>query len=168
MDEYGAFYAGYVGRVPDNVDLFALMQAQPDDLRALVGHIPDGEASARPKPAEWSIKEVLGHIVDTERVFSYRATCIARGDTTPLPSFDQDAYVHAANFNARSVASLLDEFTALRYANLHTFHALTEPELLRRGTASSSPVSVRSLLYMLAGHVLHHIESLKVDYKVGV
>jgi uncharacterized damage-inducible protein DinB len=166
-DEYGMFYAGYVARVPDGVDFFALLQAQPDELRALVQHLPDDEAGERPKPAEWSVKEVLGHLCDSERILSYRAICVARGDTTPLPSFDQDEYVRHANFNARTVAALLDEFTALRYANLHSLQTLTDAELVRRGTASNQPVSARSLLYMMAGHVMHHLESLKVDYRVG-
>lgn len=166
-DEYGAFYTGYIGRVPEGADVFALMEQQPTDLRALLRGVTDEAASARLTPTEWSIKEVLGHICDTERVFSYRAMRVARGDTTPLPGFDQDDYVNATNFNARSLVSLLDEFAALRQANLLTFRPLTEAELIRRGTASSNPITPRALLFMMAGHVLHHVESLKANYKVG-
>lgn len=164
--EYGEFYAGYIQRVPEGSDLLALLSSQPDELRTLLGGISDAQANAHPAPGEWSIKEVIGHVCDTERVFAYRALRIARGDTTPLAGFDQDAYVRATNFNARELNDLLEEFALQRRANLLCFKALTEPELVRRGTASTLPASVRALLYMMAGHVMHHIESLKVDYKV--
>lgn len=164
-DEYGQFYAGYIGHVPEGAYIFELLAREPDDLRALLAGVTEEAASTRLNPTEWSIKEVLGHICDTERVLSYRATRVARGDTTPLPGFEQDDYVNNTNFNARPLADLLDEFEALRKANLLTFRPLTEAELLRRGTASNTPVTTRSLLYMLAGHVLHHVESLKVNYQ---
>lgn len=166
-DEYGVYYSRYIQLVPEGADLFALLASEPEDLRALLRGVTDEAAGQRLNPTEWSIKEVLGHICDTERILSYRATCVARGETKPLPGFEQDDYVNATNFNARSLASLLDEFAALRHANLLTFRPLTESELIRRGTASENPVTPRSLLYMLAGHVLHHVESLKANYNVG-
>jgi uncharacterized damage-inducible protein DinB len=166
-DEYGAYYGGYINRVPEGADVFALLASEPDDLRALLAGVTEEAASMRLNPTEWSIKEVLGHICDTERILSYRAACVARGDTTPLPGFEQDDYVNGTDFNARTLADLLDEFAALRKANLLTFRPLTDAELVRRGTASNNPVTPRSLLYMLAGHVLHHVESLKVNYKLG-
>jgi hypothetical protein len=113
------------------------------------------------------VKEVAGHVCDTERVFAYRVLRIARGDTTPLAGFEQDEYVRATDFNARSLPDLIEEFEAQRRANVVCFKPLTEEETNRRGTVSTFPVSVRALLYMIAGHVMHHIESLKTDYKVG-
>lgn len=165
-DEFAPYYAGYIQRVPDDIDIFAILSRQPDDLRALLQHIGDERANARPAPGEWSIKEVVGHICDTERVFSYRALCVARGDTTPLPGFDQDDYVRATSFNARTLSDLIEEFEVQRRANVLCFQPLTEPETTRRGIARNYPVSVRALLYMMAGHVLHHIESLQTTYGV--
>jgi uncharacterized damage-inducible protein DinB len=165
-DEYAPFYAGYIQRVPPEGDLFALLAAQPGELRDLLQDLSDEQASARPKPGEWSVKEVVGHINDTERVFAYRALRVARGDTTPLPGFNQDDYVRATDFNQRPLSDLIDEFALQRQANLLCFRPLTEAEIDRRGTASNNPVSVRALLHMLYGHVAHHIESLRVDYKV--
>lgn len=165
-DEYGAFYAGYIQRVPDGADLFALLKQQPDDLRALLQSVGDEQANAHPAPGEWSIKEVVGHIADTERIHAYRALRIARGDATPLPGFEQDDYVRATNLNARSLADLLDEFEAQRRANVLCFEPLSEAELNRRGTVSGNPASARAMLYIMAGHVLHHIESLETSYHV--
>jgi uncharacterized damage-inducible protein DinB len=166
-DEYAPFYAGYIGRVPEGADIFAVLSSQPEELRTLLQVVSDNDASVRPAPEEWSIKEVIGHVCDTERIFSYRALRIARGDTTPIPGFDQNEYVRATDFNARSLNDLIEEFTLQRRANLLCFRQLTEDEAVRRGTASNNPVSVRALLYMMAGHVMHHIESLKTDYKVS-
>lgn len=166
-DEYAPFYAGYVQRVPEGADVLSVLSQQPDELVALMDTVSDEQSKARPAPGEWSIKEVLGHINDTERVFAYRAVRIARADTTPLPGFDQDTYVQATNFNARSCNYLLQEFNMQRRANLLAFLVLTPEELNRRGTASGNPISVRALLYIMAGHVMHHVESLQVDYHVG-
>jgi len=166
-DEYAPYYGGYVQRVPEGADIFALLSQQPDDLRVLLQSVSEAQANVRPAPGEWSVKEVIGHICDTERVFSYRAMRIARGDATPLAGFEQDDYVRATDFNARSVADLVDEFSAARRANVLCFKPLSEAEMVRRGSASNASVTVRALFYMMAGHVMHHIESLQMDYKVG-
>jgi hypothetical protein len=166
-DEYFTYYAGYIQRVPQGSDLFAILSQQPEELRALLQNVPDAQANVRPAPGEWSIKEVVGHICDTERVFAYRALRMARADTTPLPGFEQDDFVRGTDFNVRSLPDLVEEFTLQRRANLVCFRPLTAEELNRRGTASGYPFSVRALLYIMAGHVMHHIESLKDTYKVG-
>ena len=165
-DEYAPYYGRYTDRVPDGADLFALMSAQPDELRALLADVSDDEANIRPAPGEWSVKEVLGHICDGERILSYRALRVARGDTTPLAGFEQDDYVRATDFNARTLPDLIEEFAAHRHANVLCFKPLSEAEIMRRGTASDNPVSTRALLYMLVGHVMHHVESLKNDYHI--
>jgi hypothetical protein len=165
-DEYGQFYAGYINRVPEGKDVLAVLAEQPDDLRALLSGVTDEQASVRPAPSEWSVKEVIGHVNDTERIFAYRTLRIARGDTTPLPGFEQNDYVESTDFNKRSLADLLDEFECQRRANVLCFKPLTDAEIDRRGTASNNPISVRAALHILAGHVLHHYESLKTDYKV--
>jgi hypothetical protein len=166
-DEYAPFYAGYVGRVPEGSDIFALLRGQPDDMRALLGGLTDEQANTAFAPGEWSVKEVMGHICDAERIFAYRALRIARGDTTPLAGFEQDAYVKGTNFNARRLDDLLEEFACHRRANLLCFQPLTGEEIARRGTSGGNPISARALLYIMAGHVLHHVESFRTDYKVG-
>lgn len=166
-DEYAPYYGGYIQRVPAGQDVFAVLTAQPAELRTLLQTVTEAAASVPPKAGEWSVKEVLGHINDTERIFAYRALCMARGDQTPLPGFEQDDYVRATDFNRRTLTDLLDEFAAQRQSNLLCFKPLTEAEIDRRGTASGNPFSVRALLFAMAGHVIHHVESLKVDYKVG-
>jgi hypothetical protein len=166
-DEYAEFYAGYVRRVPVGSDLLELLSDQPAVLRALLQNVTDERAGVRPAPTEWSVKEVIGHVADTERVFAYRLMRIARGDQTPLPGFDQDEFVNGTDLNQRSLASLLDEFDFQRHANMLLAASLTDEDIDRRGTASGNPISVRALLHILAGHVLHHIESLKTDYKIG-
>ena len=166
-DEYAQFYAGYIQRVPQGADIFALLSSQPEELRSLLQSVSGEQANVRPAEGEWSIKEVLGHICDGERVFAYRALRFARGDTTPLPGFEQNDYVDATDFNQRSLADLLEEFTLQRRANLLCFKPLTDAEISRRGTASNNPISVRAILFILAGHVMHHIESLKTSYRVG-
>jgi hypothetical protein len=165
-DEYAPFYAGYVQRIPEGSDLFTLLSGQPDELRALLLSVSDTQASTRPAPGEWSIKEVVGHLCDAERVFAYRAMRIARNDPTPLPGFEQDDFVRGTDFNVRSLAGLIDEFASQRRANVLCFQPLTDAETNRRGTASGAGVSVRALLFIMAGHVMHHVESLKTDYGV--
>jgi hypothetical protein len=164
--EYGEFYAGYINRVPDGSDIFALLASQPAAQRSLLSNVSDEQANVRPALGEWSVKEVIGHVNDTERIFAYRALRIARGDTTPLPGFEQNDYVSNTDFNVRSLVDLLDEFDFQRRANVLCFKALTETEIGRRGTASNNTITTRAALFILAGHVLHHYESLKIDYKV--
>ena len=109
-DEYAPFYAGYVQRVPENADILNCLNDQPEELRALLQNVTDTEANIRPAPDEWSVKEVLGHLNDAERVFAYRAMRIARNDTKPLAGFEQTDYVSATDFSTRPLEDLLDEF----------------------------------------------------------
>ncbi|MBZ0284342.1 MAG: DinB family protein [Anaerolineae bacterium] len=165
--EYAPFYNGYVQCVPEGSDIFDLLSQQPDELNTLLQLVNEEQANHHPAPGEWSIKEVIGHIADTERVFAYRAVRIARGDTTPLSGFDQDAFVKGTDFNSRTLKDLLAEFSLQRQANVLCLKPLTGAEIARQGTASNAAVTVRAILYILAGHVIHHIESLKTSYKVG-
>lgn len=166
-DEYGAYYGRYINYVPEGADVLALLSSQPDSLAALLSSISDEAANVRPAPSEWSVKEVLGHICDTERIFAYRALSAARGEAQPLNGFEQNDYVAATDFNTRTVADLVEEFALQRRANLLTFKPLTDVELTRRGTASGQPITPRAVIYMMAGHVMHHVESLETVYKVG-
>lgn len=161
--EYAPFYAGYVQSVPDG-EVFEVLARQPDTLRSLLAELSAAQADFPPGPAEWSIKEVVGHINDSERIFSYRALRISRGDSAPLAGFEQDDYVREANFGERTLPDLLEEFELIRRANLLTFRGISQSASQRQGTASGYNVSVRALLFIMAGHVEHHQESLRKDY----
>lgn len=162
-DEYGEWYAGYVARAAKTSVIHTLVR-QPSTLKKLLRGVSDATASTRPAPAEWSIKEVVGHINDGERVFGYRLLRFSRGDTTPLASFDENTFVDKARFNHIKLGDLLDEFAALRSANLVLIRALALEQLTLRGVASNNPVSVRAMIYIMSGHVDHHLESLRKVY----
>lgn len=165
-DEYGAFYAGYVSRVPEG-DLVRILEDQIQDTLALLRPVSDEDGDHGYAPGKWSLKEVVGHLADTERVMSYRALRVARGDATPMPGFEQDDYVAAVEFNRRSLGSLLDELELLRRGTVALFGSLTEEEWARRGTASGQPVTPRSLACIIAGHELHHRQVLAERYVPG-
>lgn len=162
-DEYAPYYGTYIGKVPDG-DLRAMLASQLAETLALIRSIPESRGGHRYAPDKWSIKGVLGHLADSERIFSYRALRIGRGDTTPLPGFEQDDYVPMGNFDARTLRDLADELAAVRQATLHLFAHLNQAAFERRGTASGKPVSVRALAYIIAGHELHHVGILKTRY----
>lgn len=162
-DEYGEWYQGYVARAAKSSVIHTLVR-QPSTLKKLLRGQSDASASTRPAPEEWSIKEVVGHINDGERVFGYRLLRFSRGDASALASFDENAFVENAYFNHIKLRDLLDEFAALRSANLTMIRALTADQLDRHGIASNNSVSVRALVYIISGHVDHHLESLKKVY----
>jgi len=162
-DEYAPYYGTYIGKVPDG-DLRAMLASQIAETLELIRSIAESRGGYRYAPDKWSIKEVLGHLADSERIFSYRALRIGRGDTTPLPGFEQDDYVKSGGFDARTLRDLADELAAVRQATLHLFAHLDPKALERRGTASGKPVSVRALAYIIAGHERHHVGILKSRY----
>lgn len=162
-DEYAPYYDGYVQRAKGG-DIVETLARQMDELRSALGPLTEAQASFRPAPAEWSIKEVLGHINDSERIFFYRMLCVSRGESQPLPGFDQDQYVQAANFDAYSLTELLEEFMLMRQSNLITIRHLTSETGQRWGKVSGNPMSARALVHILVGHVYHHLESLKTVY----
>ncbi len=162
-DEYAPYYGGYVGRVPDG-DVLALLAAQLGETLQLIKAIPEARGTHRYAPGKWSIKEVIGHICDTERIMSYRALRIARGDATPLPGYEQNDYAPAGEFDRRTLADLGEELSAIRQATLHLFRHLGPAALTRRGTASGNPFTPRALAYVIAGHEQHHVDILKTKY----
>ena len=163
-DEYAPFYADYVRRAALRVDLYAALSLQIDELHGPLDSLTDSQARFRPAPPEWSIKEVIGHVNDVERVFSYRLLRVSRGDETPLPGFEQDDYVRAAGFDNSTLLDLIGEFAFLRRANILAIRQMTEEALSCRGTASGHSISARALVYMLVGHVDHHMDSLQEKY----
>jgi hypothetical protein len=162
-DEHSPYYGGYIDQVPEG-DILTLLAEQIERTTALLEGLTDEQALFRPTPTDWSVKEVVCHVSDSERIFAYRALRIARGDTTPLPGFDQEPYVAAAEADVRPLADLLAEFGTVRTATLWLFRSLPSSAWLRRGTASEAPVSVRALAYIIAGHENHHVRSLKTEY----
>jgi len=161
--EYAPYYSRYVAHVPDGEILTTLEEQSSATLEMLRG-ISEPQADARYAPDKWSIKEVVGHITDTERIFAYRALRIARAGETPLPGFEQDGYVRHAGFDKHKLSDLAREFELVRQANLFLFRTLDEAAWHRRGTASEQEVSVRALAYIIAGHELHHVGILKERY----
>lgn len=161
--EYNTYYDRYVALVPAG-DIIALLSVQIDDTTALLRDLTEEQALHAYAPGKWSIKEVLGHIMDAERVFMQRALRFARGDKTPLPSFDENAYAIAGAFDERALASLISEFTAVRRATIAFLAGLSREAWERGGTASDHPVSVRGLAWITAGHELHHRQILVQRY----
>ena len=163
-DEYASFYADYVQRAAQRNDVRAALSQQIDELHAALDSLSDAQACFKPGPAEWSIKEVIGHLNDVERVFSYRLLRISRNDSTHLPGFEQEDYVRAAGFDRYLLSDLVNEFEFLRRANMIAIEHMTESAIDQRGTASGYTVSARALIYMLVGHVDHHMASLQEKY----
>ena len=162
-DEYPAYFEGYVSLVPAGDLLQTLTRQIADTLAALRG-VTEERASASYAPGKWTVKQLAGHVADGERVFAYRALCIARGDTAPLPGMDQNVYVEHANFDARTLSSLADELARVRASTLDLLGHLDEPAWLRRGTANGSEMSVRALAHIIAGHEAHHLKVLRERY----
>lgn len=164
-DEYAPFYEDYIQRAVSRGDLIAALSAQPDELKAALGsRLSDTQARFKPGPEEWSIKEIVSHLIDGERVFSYRLLRISRKDKTPLPGFEQVDYVRESGADELPFADLLDEFEYLRRANVIAIKNMKEESAAQTGTASGAVVSARALIHILVGHVEHHMESLREKY----
>jgi hypothetical protein len=161
--EYAAYYEKYIALVPGN-DVTGALEAQRVQTMQLFAGRSERDGNFRYAADKWTVKEVLGHLSDSERIFTYRALRIARGDQTPLPGFEQDDYVRNGGFNERPLASLVEEFAHVRSASLALFRSLGPEAWLRRGTASKNEVSVRALAFITAGHELHHRRILEERY----
>lgn len=161
--EYAAYYHAYVGKVPEG-DILEILRAQHQTTQTVLAKIPEQRAGFRYAPGKWSIKEVIGHVCDVERVFAYRALCFVRNDPGPFPSIDQDAYVQHGNFANRTLSDIAAEFEAVRQATCHLFASVDEETALRRGIASGFEFTVRALAYIIAGHELHHLRILREKY----
>ena len=159
-DEHGAFYNDYVGLVVGS-DVFAALRSGMAEMLGILGGLSDDQAVAHHPPYTWSIKEVVGHLIDCERIQAYRALRIARGDATPLPGFEESDYVRASGSNARALADLIEEYELVRRSTLALLASLPEEAWDRRGTANRSPVSVRALAFIVAGHERHHALNLR-------
>lgn len=164
--EYAPFYAGYVSLVPET-EVLPVLEAQVEEIRRAAAAVPAEGETFRYAPGKWSVREVFGHLADSERVFSYRAFSIARGNEQELPGFDENGSMEPARFDHRPLASLVEELVSVRAATLYLFRHVAREDWLRVGTANGSPVSVRALAFMAAGHVRHHLGVLRERYGVG-
>lgn len=162
-NEYAPYYEKYTSLVPEG-DVVATLTSQFADTLSFLRSLSEEQAASRYAPDKWSIKEVVGHMLDTERIFGHRAFRFARKDQTALPGFEQDDYVRAGNFDNRSLSDLAEEFELVRRANLCLLRSLDEEAWLRRGIASDNEVSVRALAYILAGHETHHLNVIRERY----
>jgi len=161
-DEHVQYYGKYIALVgPDSL---AALESQARSTAALLAATPEAKGNHRYAEDKWSVKEVIGHLADGERVFSYRALRIARADTTELPGFDENTYVPAGRFDRRTLADIAAEFAAVRAATLALVRTLDEDALARRGSANNTPVSVRALVAIIAGHEAHHVGLLRERY----
>jgi uncharacterized damage-inducible protein DinB len=165
-DEAAPFYHGYIARVTDD-DLGAQLEQQIHQVEQLFENVTDSAALARYAEGKWSIKEILGHLIDTERIFSYRLLRIARGDTTPLSGFDENAYVPEGRFDERPLPMLLAELRAVRLSTIALIEGLPEESWARRGSANGKPISARALAYIIVGHLAHHLGTLRERYGLG-
>jgi len=161
--EFAPFYAAYIARVPETDPLPAL-EAQPAEIHALADRITPEDELYRYALDKWSVRQVLGHLIDTERVMGYRAFSIGRGETKPLPGFDEKQYVARADSDERSVKELAHEFAAVRHANLWVIRRWAPEDWDRVGNANDKSVSARAIAYIMAGHVRHHLALLRERY----
>ncbi|MEP6692768.1 MAG: DinB family protein [Gemmatimonadaceae bacterium] len=161
--EYAEYFGRYVSKVPEG-DVLALLTRQIDETTSMLGALNNEDAEYRYGPDKWSIKEVVGHMADTERIFVYRALCFARRETVALPGFDENAYVANTSFDDRPLADLLGELRAVRAATIAFFKGLTDAELDHRGTANDREYTVRAIAYIVAGHERHHSLILRERY----
>jgi hypothetical protein len=161
--EYAPYYQGYVGRVTEE-EILPVLRAQPDDLDVLLDRVTPERETYRYAEDKWSIREIAGHLIDAERVFGYRAFCIARGESQNLPGFDQNDYLLTAPYDRIELEDLLSEFRLVRLANIAMLRSLDEEAWARVGTANDKQVSVRALAFIMGGHVRHHMGVLKERY----
>jgi uncharacterized damage-inducible protein DinB len=161
--EYADYYASYVKLVPQG-DIIEILRDQMKETVSLLSTLTEPQSEYRYASGKWSIKEVIGHITDTERIMSYRLLSIARGERASLPGYDENEYVAKANFDKQSLKDLLDHFACVRQSTIHLIKSLSDESLSRRGTANNSEVTAKALITIMAGHELHHRKIIQERY----
>jgi len=164
--EYAPYYGSYIGYVAED-EILPVLRAQIDELDVLLDRVGPEQETYRYAEDKWSIREIIGHLIDGERVFGYRALCIARGETQNLPGFDQDQYMLTAPYDRVDLEDLLSEFRLVRLSNIAMFRNFDEAAWTRAGIANDAPVSVRALAFIMAGHLRHHMGVLRSKYQIG-
>ena len=163
--EFAPYYQGYVDRVSES-DIMQVLRSELDDLDVLLGRVPPEKETYAYAEGKWTIREIVGHLIDGERVFGYRALCIARGEKQNLPGFDQDEYMATAPYNEIELEDLLSEMRLVRLSNLAMFRSLNEAAWERTGVANANEITVRALAFIMAGHLRHHMKVLRERYLV--
>ena len=162
-NEYASFYAPYINALGE-VNLMEELEISLHDFIRFVQNIPMDKFDYRYAEGKWNIKEIIQHVIDTERIFAYRALRISRNDETPLPGFDENYYIANTEAANRSIQDLLTEFSAVRHANLYLFKSFSEEQMKRTGTASNTVVSVRAIGFIMIGHQKHHQKVFQERY----
>ena len=161
--EYPADYRSYIDQVSES-DILPVLRSQMDELDVLLGRVEPHQETFRYAEGKWSIREIVGHLIDGERVFGFRAFCIARGEQQSLPGFDQDDYMVTSHYDQIELEDLLSELRLIRLGNIAMFRTLDEEAWSRVGVANSNSVSVRAIAFVMAGHVRHHMNVLREKY----
>ena len=164
--EYAPDYQGYVSQVTE-AEILPALRSQTDALDVLLGRVTPERETYRYAEGKWSIREMIGHLIDGERVFGYRAFCIARGETQNLPGFEQNDYILTAPYERIELEDLLSEFRLVRLSNIATLRTLDDEAWMRIGTANGNQVSVRAIVFIMVGHVRHHMGVLRERYGLG-
>ena len=165
-NEYAPDYRGYISQVSED-EILPVLRSQLDALDVLLGRVTPERETHRYAEGKWSIREIVGHLIDAERVFGHRAFCVARGESQNLPGFEQNDYISAAPYDRIDLEDLLSEFRLVRLSNIAMLRTLDEESWMRIGTANENQVSVRALAFIMAGHVRHHMEVLREKYELG-
>jgi hypothetical protein len=164
QNEYPAYYLPYVNQVPENAEIMQTLEHQSREIPELLAAIDDARAEEAYAEGKWTIKELLQHMIDSERIFAYRALCIARGEQTSLPGFDENMYAENSMANERQIKDILEEYELVRRSNLCMFRGFDFSTLDNIGTANNKQITLRGLIYVIAGHERHHINILKERY----
>ena len=163
--EYAQPYAGYVANVPET-DILAALGQQSAETQKVLASLDETKAAYRYAEGKWSVKEVIGHFTDAERIFSYRALAIARGETQPLPGFEEEDYVRNASFDSWTLGDLAEHYALVRRATSVLLQNLPDEAWERRGIASDNPITVRAIAWIIVGHERHHLKVLRERYLV--
>lgn len=161
--EYPQYFANYIAQVPDG-DLLSLLKSQQDEFVEEIKNVTNDQMIHSYAEGKWTLRQVLIHINDVERIFAYRALSCLRGDLSSIPGFEQDDYAEISKDSSRSLENLIEEFLALRTANIHLFATATEEEWIRKATINGGQITARSMAYMIFGHVEHHRKLNRMHY----
>ena len=164
--EYAPYFQRYLDLVPEE-DILTALESQMEVTSSLLRSVNEERANYRYAPGKWTIKQVVGHVGDTERILAFRALSISRGETNPLPGFDEDSYVRGADFDSWPYGDLVDSLAIVRRANIMMFRHLTNDAWLRRGIANQNPTSPRALAFTILGHERHHLRVLRETYDIA-
>lgn len=164
--DYPSFYKAYIDLIKSE-DVIMILENQGTAFHAFVKNLDSIQGDYRYAPEKWSIKEVIGHIIEVERIMAYRALAISRGDQQSLPGMDENEYMANSNYSERQLADLAEEFLYVRKSNICLFRSFSETMLERKGTANNNSITVAALIYIIAGHLDHHVQVIRDRYLVG-